>query len=140
EKEALKYLARAESAGRPDPDIHYYRAVVELREDPAAAVRDLERYLALTEGRADVGKEKQARVKQTLALVAACVAGPDAKACVRRDVLAKARSMAYAEPTDGGSGEAVVDGGAAPTVMAEVAELAADAAVGAAVGATDASG
>lgn len=97
EAKAEVLIDRAARAGRPDPDIYYCRAVIEVRKDPAAAVRDLERYLALTETRADVAPEKQQRVKQTLDLLAACVRTPDPRACVQRDVVEQAKALAFAE-------------------------------------------
>jgi len=97
EAKAEELIDRAARAGRPDPDIYYCRAVIEVRKDPAAAVRDLERYLALTDTRADVAPEKQQRVKQTLDLLGACVRTSDPRACVQRDVVEQAKALAFAE-------------------------------------------
>ncbi|MFT3768108.1 MAG: hypothetical protein QM820_21875 [Minicystis sp.] len=105
EARAEQLIDRAARAGRPDPDIYYCRAVIEVRRDPGEAVRDLERYLALTEPRADVAAEKQQRVKQTLALLSGCTSGPDPRGCVQREVVEQAKALAFAEhfgkPKDG---------------------------------------
>ena len=133
EQQAAAYVERAARAGRPDPDIVFFRAVVEVRKDPAAAVRDLERYLALTRGRSDARDEHQKQVQQTLDAVAACVAGPDAQACVERDVIGKGRAYAFADYLGGGddrhaaerssmrwgdAGPPGADGGGAPATPA----------------------
>jgi hypothetical protein len=97
EDQAEAMIARAAKAGRPDPDIYYCRAVIEVRKDPAGAARDLERYLALTSSRADVREEKQARVKQTLELLRNCSKSPDPKACVQTEVVEQAKALAFAE-------------------------------------------
>ncbi|APR86137.1 Hypothetical protein A7982_11486 [Minicystis rosea] len=97
EAEAEVLIDRAARAGRPDPDIYYCRAVIEVRRDPAEAARDLDRYLSLTEPRPDVAVEKQARVKQTLALLSGCASGPDPRGCVQREVVEQARALAFAE-------------------------------------------
>jgi hypothetical protein len=97
ERKAEELIERAARAGRPDPDIYYCRAVIEVRRDPAAAARDLERYLMLTEPRADVAAEKQQRVKQTLALLTSCASGPDPRGCVQREVVEQAKALAFYE-------------------------------------------
>jgi hypothetical protein len=97
EARAEELIERAAHAGRPDPDIYYCRAVIEVKRDPAAAARDLERYLLLTEPRADVASEKQQRVKQTLALLDGCAKSPDPRACVQREVVEQAKALAFAE-------------------------------------------
>jgi tetratricopeptide (TPR) repeat protein len=97
EAQAEEMIARAAKAGRPDPDIYYCRAVIIVRKDPAGAARDLERYLALTETRADVREEKQARVKQTLELLRTCAKSPNPKACVQTEVVEQAKALAFAE-------------------------------------------
>lgn len=97
EQKAEELIDRAARAGRPDPDIYYCRAVIGVRRDPAAAARDLARYLALTEPRADVAAEKQQRVKQTLALLEGCASGPDPRGCVQREVVEQAKALAFAE-------------------------------------------
>ncbi|MFO0760742.1 MAG: hypothetical protein U0359_29960 [Byssovorax sp.] len=114
EAEAEVMIARAAKAGRPDPDIYYCRAVIEVRKDPAGAARDLERYLALTEGRADVRDEKQARVKQTLELLRGCAKSPDPKTCVQREVVEQAKALAFAEHF----GKGQIGGAPAPAASA----------------------
>ena len=95
--EAEELIERAARAGRPDPDIYYCRAIIAVRKDPAASVRDLEHYMRLTEGRPDANPGKQERVKQTLELVRHCVDGADPLGCVQRDVVDKAMALAFNE-------------------------------------------
>ena len=97
QKEAEQYVDTAVRAGRADPDIFYCRAVIEVRSDPAASMRDLQRYMALTAGHADVEKSKQERVQQTVDLLAACLKKPDPKACVETDVVQQAKALAFRE-------------------------------------------
>lgn len=97
QKEAEDLIDRAARAGRPDPDIYYCRAIIAVRKDPAASVRDLEHYMRLTTGRADANAGKQERVQQTLDLVRRCTEGPDPLGCVQRDVVDKAMALAFNE-------------------------------------------
>jgi tetratricopeptide (TPR) repeat protein len=97
QKEAEDLIERAARAGRPDPDIYYCRAIIAVRKDPAAAVRDLEHYMRLTSGRPDANAGKQQRVQQTLDLVRRCTDGPDPLGCVQRDVVDKAMALAFNE-------------------------------------------
>jgi tetratricopeptide (TPR) repeat protein len=97
QKEAEDLIDHAARAGRPDPDIYYCRAIIAVRKDPAASVRDLEHYMRLTSGRADANAGKQARVQQTLDLVRRCTEGPDPLGCVQRDVVDKAMALAFNE-------------------------------------------
>jgi hypothetical protein len=97
QKEAEDLIERAARAGRPDPDIYYCRAIIAVRKDPAAAVRDLEHYMRLTSGRPDANPGKQERVQQTLDLVRRCTEGPDPLGCVQRDVVDKAMALAFNE-------------------------------------------
>lgn len=97
EAQADALIDRAARAGRPDPDIYYCRAVIEVKRDPAAAARDLERYLRMTKARADVAAEKQQRVEQTLALLDGCARSADPRACVQREVVEQAKALAFAE-------------------------------------------
>jgi tetratricopeptide (TPR) repeat protein len=119
EDQAEGMIARAAKAGRPDPDIYYCRAVIEVRKDPAGAARDLERYLALTSSRADVREEKQNRVKQTLELLRGCAKSKDPKACVQTEVVEQAKALAFAEhfgkgPPGGGPAASTKDSGPHP--------------------------
>ncbi len=97
QKEAEDLIERAARAGRPDPDIYYCRAIIAVRKDPAASVRDLEHYMRLTSGRPDANPAKQERVQQTLDLVRRCTEGPDPLGCVQRDVVDKAMALAFNE-------------------------------------------
>ncbi len=97
QKEAEDLIERAARAGRPDPDIYYCRAIIAVRKDPAASVRDLEHYMRLTSGRPDANPGKQERVQQTLDLVRRCTEGPDPLGCVQRDVVDKAMALAFNE-------------------------------------------
>ncbi|MEP7124298.1 MAG: hypothetical protein ABJE95_25445 [Byssovorax sp.] len=97
QKEAEDLIDRAARAGRPDPDIYYCRAIIAVRKDPAASVRDLEHYMRLTQGRPDANAGKQERVQQTLDLVRRCTEGPDPLGCVQRDVVDKALALAFNE-------------------------------------------
>jgi predicted Zn-dependent protease len=98
---------RAAHAGRPDPDIYYCRAVIEVRKDPGASMRDLERYMALTKGRPDVEPGKQQRVQQTIDLLSTCMHQSDPRACVETEVVQKAKALAFREhyPGEGGAPE-----------------------------------
>jgi tetratricopeptide (TPR) repeat protein len=90
----------AARAGTPDPDVFYCHAIINVRNDPAGSVRDLERYMALTGGRPDVNESKQKRVRQTMDLLKGCVdaAGEkETRACVEREVFEKARALAFEE-------------------------------------------
>ncbi len=95
--EAEALIERAARAGRPDPDIYYCRAIISVRKDPAASVRDLEHYMHLTSGRPDANPGKQERVQQTLDLVRRCTEGTDPLGCVQRDVVDKALALAFNE-------------------------------------------
>lgn len=97
QQEAEALIERAARAGRPDPDIYYCRALIEVRTDPTASVRDLEHYMRLTTGRPDANPGKQERVQQTLDLVRRCTAEADPRACIQRDVVDKAMALAFNE-------------------------------------------
>jgi hypothetical protein len=97
QKEAEELIDRAARAGRPDPDIYYCRAIIAVRKDPAASVRDLEHYMRLTSGRPDANPGKQERVQQTLDLVRRCTEGPEPLGCVQREVVDKAMALAFNE-------------------------------------------
>ena len=97
QNEAEDLIERAARAGRPDPDIYYCRAIIAVRKDPAASVRDLEHYMRLTSGRPDANPGKQERVQQTLDLVRRCTEGPDPQGCVQRDVVDRALALAFNE-------------------------------------------
>ncbi len=95
---AEAFIAKASAiATRPDPDIFYCRAVIGVRKDPARSMADLERYMDVTTGRPDVNPSKQKRVKQTVALLKSCLAEADPRACVEREVVEKARALAFEE-------------------------------------------
>jgi len=101
QEKAEQLIEKAARAGTPDPDVFYCHAIINVRKDPAGAVRDLERYMALTSGRPDVNESKQKRVRQTMDLLEKCTAegagAEDAKACVEREVFEKARALAFEE-------------------------------------------
>lgn len=76
---ARRAIARAVALGEDDPDIYYCRAEIMHREDPSAAVVDLERYLTTmrrfaAQG-AVVNENKERRVREMLAYVRAMAEG-----------------------------------------------------------------
>ena len=69
---ARRLIERAIRLGHADPDVYYCRAEIVIDKDPDLAIRDMERYLALTEGRIDVFEPKQQKVAKKLERLRAC--------------------------------------------------------------------
>jgi tetratricopeptide (TPR) repeat protein len=95
--EAERYIAVASRAGREDPDVFYCRAVIHARRDPAAALADLRRYMAMTTGRPDVNPDKQVRVSSTMQWLEACLGTPDGSRCVTEGFDAHMTEPAFLE-------------------------------------------
>ncbi len=82
QEQARRLIERAVRLGHADPDVYYCRAEIVIDEDPKLAIRDMERYLALTEGRIDVFEPKQAKVAAKLERLRACVGARVPSECV----------------------------------------------------------
>ena len=78
---AMKYLAEAEALEAPDPDVYYCRAEVLRFSDPPAAIEDLDRYLAQTEGSPTSNPKKRLRVETMRSTLAACIERGDPIPC-----------------------------------------------------------
>ncbi len=70
----LAWIQKAFDLEAPDPDVYYCRAEILRYRDPAGALADLEKYLALTEGSPTVPAKKHARVAEMAATLRECVA------------------------------------------------------------------
>jgi len=97
EEKAQTYITRAAEAGIPDPDVYYCRAVIFVRQDPVGSLRDLQRYMDMTNHRPDVNPSKQKRVQQTITMIRGCVEGSEPQKCVEQMVVEEARNLAFEE-------------------------------------------
>ncbi|MCB9786809.1 MAG: hypothetical protein H6744_08960 [Deltaproteobacteria bacterium] len=70
----LAWIQKAFDLEAPDPDVYYCRAEILHYRDPAGALADLEKYLALTEGSPTVPEKKHARVAEMARTLRECVA------------------------------------------------------------------
>lgn len=71
---ALKRLDKAAQAAAPDPDVYYCRAEILRDTRRRAALKDLKRYMSLSDGQVLANPEKQERVAKMLRVLEACVA------------------------------------------------------------------
>lgn len=77
----LAWIEKAYALEAPDPDVYYCRAEILRYRDPAAALADLEKYLALTAGSPTVPEKKHARVAEMARGLRECVAAGGPMPC-----------------------------------------------------------
>lgn len=70
----LAWIQKAFDLEAPDPDVYYCRAEILHHRDPAGALADLEKYLALTEGSPTVPAKKHERVAEMASTLRECIA------------------------------------------------------------------
>lgn len=81
--EAVRWIERAARLPHADPDVYYCRAEIRMDDDPGEALRDLERYLALTEGAPDSSPSKQAMVRRKARDLERCLGAKVPTECMR---------------------------------------------------------
>ncbi len=79
---AMAHIQTAHGLEAPDPDVYYCRAEIQRWSDPAAALADLNRYLAQTEGSPTSSAGKRHRVETMATMLEACIASKAPVPCV----------------------------------------------------------